>query len=92
MTEPCRPSPPATSISQGHLSAKGLQHRGTYGTENHLVFHQDFQEEWKPLRVRELIRPLTVRQVSHCFGFLFTLQYYSNSKLSTITNQLYTVD
>ncbi|OXG80481.1 hypothetical protein C345_05169 [Cryptococcus neoformans A2-102-5] len=62
MTEPYRPSPPATSISQGHLSAKGLQRRGTYGTENHLVFHEDFQEEWKPLRVRELIRPLTVRQ------------------------------
>lgn len=69
MTEHRRPSPPATSIPQRHHSVKGLQRRGTYGTENHLVFHEDFQEEWKPLRVRELIRPLTVRQVSHTFWF-----------------------
>lgn len=62
MTEHRRPSPPATSVPQRHHSVKGLQRRGTYGTENHLVFHEDFQEEWKPLRVRELIRPLTVRQ------------------------------
>ncbi|KIR24869.1 hypothetical protein I307_05834 [Cryptococcus deuterogattii 99/473] len=57
-----RPSSPSTSTSQRNQSAKGLKRRGTYGTENHLVFHEDFQEEWKPLKIRELIRPLTVRQ------------------------------
>ncbi|WVO25273.1 uncharacterized protein IAS62_006664 [Cryptococcus decagattii] len=57
-----RPSSPSTSTSQRNQFVKGLKRRGTYGTENHLVFHEDFQEEWKPLRIRELIRPLTVRQ------------------------------
>ncbi|WVQ80108.1 hypothetical protein IAT38_002209 [Cryptococcus sp. DSM 104549] len=59
MSAPHRPSLP-TSTSQsgpGHRS-----HRGKYGTEVHLVFHEEYDEEWKPRRLRELVRPFTVRQ------------------------------
>jgi hypothetical protein len=66
LMHPTRPPLPG---ADGHGSpGKGASHErhtGKYGSDAHLVFHQEAHEPEPATRLRELFRPFVIRQVGH---------------------------
>lgn len=68
--QPTRPSLPGAEAEReaAHRNANGKpvsheRHTGKYGSDAHLVFHQEAHEAEPAAKLRELFRPFVIRQV-----------------------------
>ena len=75
--QPSRPPLPGAEsdrdAAHGHANGKPVSHErhtGKYGSDAHLVFHQEAHEAEPAAKLRELFRPFVIRQVGRVLMLL----------------------